>query len=130
MARRVDHVDLDVAVLDGGVLGEDGDPALALKVVGIHDQRAGILRIAEDVRLLEETIDQRRLAMIDVRDDRDIAEIGSASDLKGLCHAWSFSDDVAVAKRRRMQEGRKVAVGWRRIRGRRRGGHGSKRPVP
>ena len=35
VARRVDDVDLHVLVADGDILGEDGDAALALLVVGI-----------------------------------------------------------------------------------------------
>ena len=38
------------AVGDGGVLGQDGDAALALQVVGVEDQLADVLVLAEDVR--------------------------------------------------------------------------------
>ena len=47
VAGRVDDVDLDVAVDDGSVLGEDGDAALALEIVGVHDQFADHLVVAE-----------------------------------------------------------------------------------
>src|SRR5204862_99441 len=36
----IDDVDARAAILDGAVLGEDGDATLALDVVGIHDARA------------------------------------------------------------------------------------------
>jgi hypothetical protein len=36
VARRVDDVDRQAAVLDRGVLREDGDALLALQVVGVH----------------------------------------------------------------------------------------------
>jgi hypothetical protein len=42
----------------------------------VHDARprlGGLGGIAEDVRLLEQCVHQRRLAVIDVRDDRDVA---------------------------------------------------------
>ncbi len=42
----------------------------------VHDARpglGGLCGIAEDVRLLEQCVHQRRLAVIDVRDDRDVA---------------------------------------------------------
>jgi len=75
MARRVDDVDGHVAVADGCVLGEDGDALLALEVVGVHDQRADVLVVSEGVALLEKRIDQRRLAVVDVRDDRHVADV-------------------------------------------------------
>src|SRR6266481_4294142 len=37
VAGRVDDINLGVVEKEGGVLGENGDAALALKVVGIHD---------------------------------------------------------------------------------------------
>ena len=36
VAGRIDDVDLDAVIADAGDLGEDGDAALALQVVGIH----------------------------------------------------------------------------------------------
>ncbi len=75
VAGGVDDVDLDAAVGDRGVFGEDRDPALPLQIVGVHDQLAGGIGVAEDVRLLEQPVDQRRFAVVDVRDDRDVAEV-------------------------------------------------------
>ena len=37
VARGIHDVDLGVAVVDGGVLGQNGDAALTLQVVGVHD---------------------------------------------------------------------------------------------
>src|SRR5438132_1649173 len=74
VARRVDDVDARAAVLDGAVLREDRDAALALDVVGVHDALAEPLVRGEGPRLLEETIDQRGLAVVDVSDDGDIAD--------------------------------------------------------
>src|ERR1700682_5659287 len=36
MPRGVDDVDLHAAIVDRGVLGEDGDALLALQIVGVH----------------------------------------------------------------------------------------------
>ena len=49
VAGGVDDVDLDALIVDGGVLGQDGDAALALQVIGVHDQGAGGRWIPEDV---------------------------------------------------------------------------------
>jgi hypothetical protein len=73
--RRVDDVDLRAAVPDGGVLGEDRDPLLALQVHRVHDPLGHVLVLAERAGLPEHRVDQRRLAVVDVGDDGDVAEI-------------------------------------------------------
>ena len=60
--------------VDGGGLGEDGDAALALEVVAVHGAFGDVLVGAEGAGLLQQVVDQRRLAVIDVRDDRDVAD--------------------------------------------------------
>ena len=50
VARRVDDVDLGAADLEGDVLGQDGDAALAFQIVGIEDQ--AVLAAGELVQLL------------------------------------------------------------------------------
>src|SRR5207302_9334091 len=69
VAGRVDDVDLGAADLQGDVLGQDGDAALALQGVGIEDARFAQLALAELAGLLEHLIDQRRFAVIDVGDN-------------------------------------------------------------
>ena len=83
VAGRVDDVDLEAAVGDGHVLGEDRDPPLALEVVRIGDQLTGRIRVAEDVRLLEQPIDERGLAVVDVGDDGDVAQLGRRDRRRG-----------------------------------------------
>ena len=72
---RVDDVDLRVAELDRRVLGEDRDPLLALEVGRVHDPLADVLVLPERAGLPEHRVDERRLAVVDVRDDRDVAEV-------------------------------------------------------
>jgi hypothetical protein len=74
VAGRVDDVDARVLPVDRGRLGEDGDAALLLEIVGIHRAFGHALVLAERAGLLEQFVDQRGLAMVDVRDDRDVAE--------------------------------------------------------
>ena len=76
VARRVDDVDEHVLVVDGGVLGEDGDAALALEVRVVHRALGHPLVRAEDAALVEQRVHQRRLAVVDVRDDGDVAPEG------------------------------------------------------
>ena len=60
-------------VVDGGVLGEDGDAALALEVVAVHRALGHALVGAERAALVQQGVDQRGLAVVDVRDDGDVA---------------------------------------------------------
>ena len=73
VARGVDNVDLDVVVEDGGVLGQNGDAALALQVVGVHHALDMRFVGAEGAALVQHGVHQSGLAVVDVRDDGDIA---------------------------------------------------------
>ena len=73
MAGRVHDVDQGLAVVDGGVLGQDGDAALALELVAVHGALGDALVGAEHAALAEHGVDQRGLAVIDVGDDGDVA---------------------------------------------------------
>ena len=75
VAGRVDDVDAHVLPHDRGRLGENGDAALALEVVRIHDPLGDALVVAERARLLQEPVDERRLAVVDVGDDGDVAKL-------------------------------------------------------
>ena len=84
VAGGVDDVDLGVAVVDGGVLGQDGDAALALQVVGVHDPLAVLLVGAEHPALLQQRVHQGGLAVVDVGDDGDVAKVhGSPAGRRG-----------------------------------------------
>ncbi len=72
---RVDDVDLRVAELDRGVLGEDRDPLLALEIHRVHHALVHVLVLAERASLPEHRVDEGRLAVVDVRDDRHVAEV-------------------------------------------------------
>ena len=77
MSRGVNDVDARALVVDRTVFGEDGDATLALEIVGIHHAFADSFVSSEGARLLEQAVDQRGFAMIDVRDDGDIADRAS-----------------------------------------------------
>ena len=75
VARGVDDVDLDAVVLAGAVLGQNRDAALTLDVAGVHDALGHLLVGTESTGLLQHLVDQSGFAVVDVRDDRDVAEI-------------------------------------------------------
>jgi hypothetical protein len=81
VSRRVDDVDAEfgaaarVGPADRGVLRQDRDATLALQVVGIHDALAQVLALVQRVGLAQQLVDQRGLAVVDVGDDGDVAEV-------------------------------------------------------
>ena len=79
VAGGVDDVDVRgravMRPFDAGALGEDGDPALFLEVGRIHRPLLDALVVAEGARLAEQLVDERRLAVVDVGDDRHVAQI-------------------------------------------------------
>ena len=89
VAGGVDDVQADAVVVDGRLLGEDRDPLLALEVHRVHDPVDDGLVGPERAGLAEHRVDERRLAVVDVGDDRDVAEV-LAGDAAG---------DVAVVGR-------------------------------
>src|SRR3712207_1439959 len=75
---------------DGGVLGQDGDAALALEVHRVHDAvlrgvvvRPLALGAAERTGLAEEGVDQGGLAVVDVGDDRHVAQVVAGGHAEG-----------------------------------------------
>src|SRR4029077_7739502 len=72
VAGRVDDVDVHALVVDGGVLGEDGDPALALEVVRVHELLRDVRRGGERAGGEQQLVDERRFTVIDVGDDREV----------------------------------------------------------
>ena len=73
VARRVDDVDQEVLVVNGGVLGQNRDAALALELVAVHRALGDALVRPERAALVQQRIHQRGLAVIDVGDDGDVA---------------------------------------------------------
>ena len=74
MAEGVRLID---EIADGGVLREDGDAPLFLEVVRVHHPLVDLLIGPDRARLLEERIDERGLPVVDVGDDRDVADVVS-----------------------------------------------------
>ena len=81
MARGVDDVDADVFPDDRGALGQNGDPALLLQVVAVQRTLGHDLVVTEGAGLAQQLVDERGLPMIDMGDDRDIADIHRISSL-------------------------------------------------
>ena len=74
VAGRIDDIYPGVAPQQRGGLGEDGDAALALQVVGIERALGDALILAKRAGLLQEPIDQGGFAVVDVGNYGDVAK--------------------------------------------------------
>ena len=77
MARGIHNIDLHIAILYGGVLGQNGDAALPLQVVGVHHALGYGLILPECAALLEHLVHQRGLSVVDVGDNCNVTNIFS-----------------------------------------------------
>ena len=103
VAGRVDDVDVMPVVVDRAVLGEDRDAALALEVVAVHHPLGDVLVLGKRAGLDQELVDQRGLAVVDVGDDGDVAEVAAR------CRAVSCDPKVGprrAAKNPRLYDAR------------------------
>src|SRR5262249_52617507 len=89
VTRRIDDVDLGVVEEQRGVFRENGDAALAFQVVGVHHAFDDFLIGAENAALAQHGVDEGGLAVVDVRDDCDVANI--------LTHSFENSVDTKIA---------------------------------
>ena len=71
----INDVDLGRAVVDRDVLRQDRDPALAFLRVRVEDAILGELNRPELAGLAEHHVDQGGLAVVNVRDDRHVADV-------------------------------------------------------
>ena len=75
MAGGVHELQGDVPKAHRGGLGENGDASLALLVVGVHHAVGHDLAFAVHAALPKQGVYEGGFAMVNVRDDRDVAEI-------------------------------------------------------
>ena len=76
VAGSVDDIDFRVLVANGHILRKDGDAAFALEVVVVQDELArGLVRLLEELRLVEDTVDEGGFAVVNVGDNSYISDI-------------------------------------------------------
>ena len=75
VARGVHNVDLGVPVGDGGILGHNGDTALPLQIVGVHDPVHHFLILPIDAALLQHGVHQGGLAVVNVGNDGHVSQL-------------------------------------------------------
>jgi len=106
VSRRIDNVDLHPFVRQGDVFSENGNAPLSFQVVGIENALGCQLAGAKLAALGKQAIDQRRVSMVDVGNDDDVAEIFTSHRevaklslaLKGCSESRMLADctDLAV----------------------------------
>src|SRR4029077_220919 len=69
---RIDEVELVALPRDANGLGLDRDPALPLELHRVEDLLAHVAR-RDSVGQLQNPVGERRLSVVDVRDDREVA---------------------------------------------------------
>ena len=77
VAGGVNDVDLGVLVVDGGVLGQNGNTALLFQVARVHHAGGGILILAVNAALLEQSVHQSSLTVVNVGDDGYVSQIST-----------------------------------------------------
>ena len=75
VARSIDDVDLDTLIGAGAVLGQNGNAALTLDITAVHDTLCHDLIVAECAALTQHGVHQRGLAVVNVSDNGDVAQI-------------------------------------------------------
>ena len=74
VAGRVNDIDTSTFPLNGGCLGEDRDTTLFFQIVGIHHAFFGALIVTEGGRLFQQFVNEGGLAMVNMGNDRNIAQ--------------------------------------------------------
>ena len=97
VARCVDQVELVPFPVDAHGLRLDRDAALPLEIHRV-EQLVAHVTLADRVRELQHTVGKRRLAVVDVRDDREVTDLCLVDRHSGrIVAVVPFSPDSAAA---------------------------------
>ena len=75
MAGSVYNVDPHPLIIDGSILGQDGDAPFPFQVAAIHDPLLYLLIGPENAALAQKLVHQGGFAMVHVGDDGNIADV-------------------------------------------------------
>ena len=73
VTRGVYNIDLRIFIMYRSVLCQNRNAALTLQIVAVHDALFHYLIGTEGTALLQHLVDQRCLAVVNVRDDCDVS---------------------------------------------------------
>ena len=80
MARRVDNIDARLVPNHRSRFGENGDAALFFQITAIHQPLIDRLIVAKQTGLLQNRVNERGFAMVDMSDNGNIAKIFCRSE--------------------------------------------------
>ena len=69
VAGGINDIYFNSFVFDSSILAENSNAAFAFELIAVHDQITGLLVIAKHVSLVQYSINQRRLSMVNVGND-------------------------------------------------------------
>ena len=72
---RVENVDVGAFPADGTVLGQNGNAALALDGIVVHDGVDHLFMLGKSAGLAQKLIDHGGFTVVNVRNDRDVADL-------------------------------------------------------
>ena len=75
MARSIKDVNFGIAVHNGGVLGQNGNATFTFQIVGVHYAVFNVFVTTEDAALFEHSVYKSGFAVVNVSNNRDIAQI-------------------------------------------------------
>jgi len=105
----VDDVDRLPAPVDGGVLGLDRDAFLLLEVHRIHGPFLDVLVRVKDAAFLEQFVDKRGLAVVNVGDDGYVSY--GLIHVSGAFQLWKKRSKVPRAAKGRKSDRRQETIG-------------------
>ncbi len=73
VTRGINDVDAVVIPADRSVLGENGDATFPFQIIGVHDPFLAFRGAVQGTGLLQQFVHQRRFAVVNVRNNRNIA---------------------------------------------------------
>jgi len=79
MTGRIQNIDPVSHIIDGGILGKDGDAAFTFEVIAVHRAFDKVLGISKRKRLFEQAVHEGGFSVVDVRNDRDISDFHGGS---------------------------------------------------
>ncbi|GBE30088.1 hypothetical protein BMS3Bbin04_01114 [bacterium BMS3Bbin04] len=95
MTWGIHDVDRGPLPIDRSVFGHDGDAFFALEIIAVHNTFLDSLIGTEQTRLMQHPINECSLAMINVRNDGQVAQIFASS----YRHKYSRDSCIIVSIR-------------------------------
>ena len=85
MPRGVNDIDPIIVPRDRSIFGQNGNATLTFLIIGIHDPLSARIFAIQGAGLLQQAVDQRGFAVVNVGDNGDIAKRFHAESNELMC---------------------------------------------